>query len=256
MTTLSVIRPRIVTPIAESWSILDVAQRRPPLGWLNVFADAIPELEDVSDIVTSNEQEGGYRSYPLRADLFNAFRCTPLERVRVVIVGQDPYPGIDSYTGKPQAIGMSFAVRRGVTIPSSLRNIFKELERSMPNDFRMPSHGDLTYWAGQGVLLLNTGLTVRPGVPGSHGDIWMGLVVKVLATLAERCPDAIYMLWGAQAQKLRAKGYIGDRAICLEAPHPSGRSAHLGFIGCNHFVLANQILTTKGEAPIDWNLPQ
>jgi uracil-DNA glycosylase len=250
--------PRMVLSItpAETWSVLDVAKRSPPRGWLDVFIDAEPEFEDISSIVENQEKTNNYKSYPLRRDIFAAFKVTPLNRVRLVIIGQDPYHGYDGCTQLPQAVGMSFSVRKGASIPVSLRNIFKEIQRSMPASFTMPNHGDLTSWAQQGVLLLNTCLTVRPSIAGSHGEIWMGFVVKALAALSEVRPDTIYMLWGAEAQKLRVKGHINDKAICLETSHPSGFSARRGFNGCDHFVTANELLLARGEAPIDWNLPE
>jgi uracil-DNA glycosylase len=240
---------QIVEEIDESWSIVDIVQRRPPSSWEKVFEDAYPELKDVSDIL--QEQELKYGSfYPLKKDIFRALELTPLHAVRILIIGQDPYfqtlPD-----GLPRAQGLSFSVRRDDAIPSSLKNIYRELVGSIKG-FVPPSHGDLREWAYQGVLLLNMCLTVRAGQPGSHGDIWMGFIVKVLKALDEIRPRCIYILLGQQAQKLRK--YIGDKAIVLTASHPSGLSADRGFIGSGIFRQCNEELVKLGEEPINWSL--
>jgi uracil-DNA glycosylase len=238
----------IVDPIEESWTIEDIVKKAPPPGWRKQFKEAEAEIVETSQDILNDEITYG-KCYPLRKDIFNAFYLTPLNRVRVVIIGQDPYH-TTCHDGLPQACGMSFSVRRSSSIPPSLRNIYRELERSIPN-FVPPSHGDLRSWARQGVLLLNKCLTVRPGQPGSHKDIWMGFLLKVLSALAEYRPNAIYVLWGNKAQELQTKGYISDRATILTGYHPSGYNGNK-FIGNNHFVEINKILTERGELPIDW----
>lgn len=239
----------VVPTIDQTWSIIKICHERPPFGWKMVFKDAEEELKDISSIL--EEQEKAFGSYyPLKSNIFRAFELTPLENVRVVIVGQDPYHQVNSQTGLPRAQGMSFSVSRDDDIPSSLKNIFKELKNT--TDFKYPNHGDLISWTRQGVLLLNMCLTVRPNQAGSHGDIWMGFIVKVLNALAEEKPNTIYVLWGSYAQKLIK--YIGDRSVILTSAHPSGLSAHRGFFGCNHFKQINDILLSRNETPIDWNL--
>lgn len=244
------IKLRIVSSIDESWTIERIATERTPYSWENVFEDAKPELHDISEILEAQQKNFG-SFFPLKKNIFRAFELTPMKSVRVVIVGQDPYHQVNPHTGLPRAQGLSFSVSRDDDIPSSLRNIYQELQNTVPG-FVKPSHGDLTHWTRQGVLMLNMCLTVRANQPGSHGDIWMGFIEKVLKALAEHRPNTIYILWGTQAQKLQK--YIGDRSIILTATHPSGLSASRGFFGCNHFNKVNEILMKRGESPIDWRL--
>ena len=162
-----------------------------------------------------------------------------------MILGQDPYhePG--------QAHGLAFSVRPGVAIPPSLLNMYKELEKTVPG-FTRPTHGYLESWARQGVLLLNTVLTVRAGQAHSHASLgWETFTDKVISLINEHREGVVFLLWGSHAQK---KGAIIDRQRhhVLKAPHPSPLSAHRGFFGCNHFVLANEWLEKRGETPIDW----
>lgn len=185
--------------------------------------------------------------YPKARDVFSAFNHTPLEKVRVVLLGQDPYHGPD------QAHGMCFSVLPGVQPPPSLKNIYKELEK----DLGVPpvKHGYLMHWADQGVFLLNSVLTVEQGKPGSHrGKGWEQFTDQVIRLLNAQKRPLIFVLWGSYAQ---AKGHIIDAAkhVVLRAAHPSPFSAHSGFFGCKHFSKINQILTARGEAPIDWQLP-
>lgn len=191
------------------------------------------------------EREAGVTVYPPQKDVFNAFRFTELGDVKVVILGQDPYHG------PGQAHGLAFSVRPGVATPPSLLNMYKELEKSIPG-FSRPAHGYLESWARQGVLLLNTVLTVRAGQAHSHASLgWETFTDKVIALINEHRENVVFLLWGSHAQK---KGAIidGQRHHILKAPHPSPLSAHRGFFGCNHFVLANEWLEQHGEKPIDW----
>jgi hypothetical protein len=149
---------------------------------------------------------------------------------------------------------MSFSVRREDSIPSSLQNIYSELVTSV-RGFTKPDHGDLKDWARQGVLLLNSCLTVRPGQAGSHGDIWLGFISKVIKAIAAVNPYCIYMLWGRDAQKLESMILnVGERSIILKAAHPSGLSAKHGFFGCNHFNLANESLLKHKKTGIIWSI--
>ena len=242
----------IKEPIDQSWSIQRITTERPPRTWEHVFEDAKYELRDVSSIL--DEQEKSFGSYyPLKKDIFAAFNYTPLSNVKVVILGQDPYHQSIPLNGvsAPRAIGFSFSVRQEDSIPSSLNNIYTELSNTI-RGFVKSDHGDLREWAKQGVLLLNTCLTVRPNQAGSHGDIWLGFINKVFKAISIVNPYCIYMLWGREAQKVRSM--IGDRSIVLEAAHPSGFSARRGFFGCNHFNLANEALIKQGKTCINWKI--
>ncbi len=183
--------------------------------------------------------------YPKGKHIFNALNHTPVSKVRVVILGQDPYHG------PGQAHGLCFSVPRGVTPPPSLRNIFKEIHTDL--DLPMPSHGDLTHWAEQGVFLLNTVLTVRKGAPASHrGQGWEQFTDEVIEVLGKRSAPIIFLLWGSFAQ---AKVISGKHHIILKAPHPSPLSAYRGFLGCRHFSKTNEYLRSWKQEEIDWSLP-
>ena len=185
--------------------------------------------------------------YPSADNVFKAFDLTPLDKVKVVILGQDPYHG------PHQAHGLAFSVNEGIAFPPSLQNIFKELETDI-EDFQIPMHGDLTSWAEQGVFLLNTVLTVQKGLANSHADWgWEQFTDEVIATLNNQREHIVFMLWGAHAQK---KGRVinKDKQLILTAPHPSPLSAYRGFFGCAHFSKANHYLIGKGYAPINWRL--
>lgn len=239
----------IVRPIDyRTASIETIATLRPPRTWEQVFIDAAPDLHHTSEILKEQEIKfGGF--YPLKEDIFSAFNRTPLYDVKCVIVGQDPYPQM--FGNKPRATGLAFSVRREDAIPSSLQNIYSELAATVKG-FVKPTHGCLDEWAANGVLLLNTCLTVRPGEPGSHGEIWLGFMNRVFKAIAAANPYCVYMLWGKEAQKI--KPMLGERSIILEAAHPSGLSARRGFFGCNHFNLCNESLIRQGKTPIDWRI--
>jgi uracil-DNA glycosylase len=242
---------RIVKPVQENWTLEQVAAESAPSSWQAVFRDAAPELKDVSTILAQQEQQfGAY--YPLKKDIFNAFKLTPLDQVKVVIVGQDPYHQGISIDGvsMPRAMGLSFSVRKGDSIPSSLNNIYKEL--LTVRGFSKPDHGDLSEWARQGVLMLNTCLTVQPNKAGSHGDIWLGFMNKVFRAISHVNPYCIFVLWGKEAQKI--KTMLGERCVVFEAAHPSGLSASRGFFGCNHFNMINEALQKQGKTPISWRI--
>lgn len=188
------------------------------------------------------------RIYPKGSEYFNAFNCTSFDQVKVVVLGQDPYHGPD------QAHGLCFSVPPGVDIPPSLVNIFKEIrsDLGLPQDqFR---HGHLKSWADQGVLLLNSVLTVEAGRAASHqGKGWETFTDRVISILNQEKEHLVFMLWGAYAQK---KGAVIDegRHLVLRAPHPSPLSAHRGFLGCRHFSKANSYLAQHGLQPIEWRL--
>ena len=193
------------------------------------------------------EKAAGKRIYPPGREMFAAFAATPFDRVKVVILGQDPYHG------PGQAHGLCFSVRPGVPVPPSLQNIFKEIQRDL--GLPVPSHGCLRAWADQGVLLLNAVLSVEDGRAGSHaGRGWEGFTDAAIEALGREREGLVFLLWGSYAQK---KGAIIDRQrhCVLQAPHPSPLSAHRGFLGCGHFGKANRWLQGRGLAPIDWGLP-
>jgi len=239
-------------PIDQTCTIEEIATRMPPRTWETVFADAKPELHDVSSILDEQERTYG-QYYPLKQDIFAAFNYTPLPNVKVVIIGQDPYHQTINVSGQalPRAVGLSFSVRQEDSIPSSLQNIYAELANTV-RGFKCPDHGDLREWGRQGVLLLNMCLTVRPGQANQHGDIWLGLMNKVFKAIALVNPYCVYLLWGREAQKV--KPMLGERSVILEAAHPSGLSARRGFFGCNHFNLANDALIRQGKVGINWRL--
>ncbi|WP_067709548.1 MULTISPECIES: uracil-DNA glycosylase [unclassified Erwinia] len=199
----------------------------------------------------ASERAAGKVVYPPQKDVFNAFRLTELGDVKVVILGQDPYHGPN------QAHGLAFSVLPGVAVPPSLVNMYKELVTDIPG-FERPGHGFLESWARQGVLLLNTVLTVEAGQAHSHARFgWETFTDKVISLINAHRQDVVFLLWGSHAQK---KGSIIDRQRhhVLQAPHPSPLSAHRGFFGSGHFSKANQWLEQHGESPIDWtpHLPE
>jgi uracil-DNA glycosylase len=230
------------------WDVIVRSAARMP-SWLPVFQQAQAELKTIAAVLDADVARYG-RFYPLKDNLFKAFELTPLDQVRVVIVGQDPYPQLLS-NGLPRAQGLSFSISREDVIPSSLQNIYKELAMEFP-DWTIPKHGDLTQWAAQGVLMLNVCLTCPQRGAGEHAKygVWMPFIAKVLAAIKAVRPNCIYVMWGTQAQKLAPK--LSEQSIQLMAAHPSGLSASRGFFGCNHFKLINQHLVKAGETPIQW----
>ncbi len=192
------------------------------------------------------EEQAGKQVYPSAVNRFAAFTSTPLQQVKVVVLGQDPYHGPN------QAHGLSFSVPEYEKIPPSLINIFKEIERDY--GYQFPMHGCLTQWAQQGVLLLNTVLTVERGKAGSHqGKGWEQFTDAAISAVNEHRENVVFMLWGKHAQ---AKADLIDdtRHLVLTAPHPSPLSAHRGFIGCGHFRGANEYLAAHQQVEINWHV--
>jgi uracil-DNA glycosylase len=193
------------------------------------------------------EKSAGKTIYPPGALIFNAFNQTPLSKLKVVILGQDPYHGAG------QAHGLSFSVPNGIKPPPSLVNIFKEIQ----NDIGIPmpaGYGNLTRWAEQGVLLLNAALTVRAGEPFSHANFgWADFTNAVIQKISDEKSGIIFLLWGKFAQEKQA--LIDEtKHHVLKAAHPSPFSADKGFFGCKHFSKTNELLVKQGLAPIDWKL--
>ncbi|MCA0900672.1 uracil-DNA glycosylase [Microbulbifer agarilyticus] len=193
------------------------------------------------------EKQAGKSIFPPSAQVFNAFNSTPFDQVKVVILGQDPYHGAG------QAHGLCFSVMPGVRVPPSLKNIYKEMESDL--GIAPPNHGCLQPWAEQGVLLLNTTLTVEESKAGAHqGRGWEQFTDAAVHALAEQRDGLVFILWGSYAQK--KGGFINDRRhLVLRGPHPSPLSAHRGFFGTRPFSQANAYLQQRGGAPIDWSLP-
>lgn len=190
------------------------------------------------------EYLSGKTIYPAAKNIFNAFNLCPIDKVKVVIIGQDPYhePG--------QAHGLCFSVESGVDLPPSLINIYKEIESDIGH--KSKTNGDLTYWASQGVLLLNSTLTVRAHVAASHaGHGWEIFTDAVIRTVAQTQKNIVYMLWGSFAQK-KAEIVNKDENLILCGAHPSPLSAYRGFFGNHHFSKANEYLIAHGKEPIDW----
>jgi uracil-DNA glycosylase len=221
-------------------------------GWAVPLAPmfASPVMESLRAFLL--EQKGqGRRIFPKGSEYFRALDLTPLDTVRVVILGQDPYHG------EGQAHGLCFSVQRGVRPPPSLINIFKEMKADLGID--PPRHGNLTHWAEQGVLLLNSVLTVEMGQAASHqGRGWEKFTDEVIALVARQERPIVFILWGAYAQKKAA--FVkdvsqGGRHLVIRSAHPSPLSAHNGFFGSRPFSRANAFLTEHGEQPIDWKLP-
>jgi len=200
------------------------------------------------EIVTflKTERSAGKTIYPPGPLIFNAFNQTPFDKVKVVILGQDPYHG------PGQAHGLCFSVQNGVQPPPSLINIFKELNEDI--GAAIPNHGNLTHWAEQGVFLLNASLTVRAGEPMSHSKIgWAEFTDTVIKKISEEKEHVVFLLWGKFAQEKRVL-IDESKHLILRAAHPSPLSAHAGFFGCKHFSKANEWLVKNGIDPIDWRL--
>ncbi len=205
-----------------------------------------PYMKDLGAFLRA-EKAAGKIIYPPGPLIFNALDSTPLPQVRVVILGQDPYHGFG------QAHGLCFSVQPGVAPPPSLQNVFKELKRDL--NLEIPRHGYLQHWADQGVLMLNTSLTVEQGIAGSHAKKgWQQLTDRIIEVVSEQRPNVVFMLWGAHAQS-KAKLIDPTRHLMLKSVHPSPLSAHRGFIGNGHFSRTNQFLAKHGLGSIDWQLP-
>jgi uracil-DNA glycosylase len=216
-------------------------------SWGEALAEefSAPYFADLKGFL-QEEKNSGQILFPPGSQIFEAFNRTPVHQVKVVILGQDPYHG------PGQAHGLSFSVPKGIRPPPSLANIYKELATDV--GFQIPSHGDLSSWADQGVLLLNTSLTVRQGQAASHkGKGWERFTAAAIRHLAEQRRHLVFLLWGRHAAD-QAQGIDASRHALFKAPHPSPLSAYTGFFGCQHFSRANQYLAEHGLAPIHWQL--
>jgi uracil-DNA glycosylase len=215
-------------------------------SWYNVLAEEFQQEYFVQLTKFIQERAKTETIYPIEENIFKAFEATPLHKVKVVILGQDPYHG------PFQANGLSFSVNKGVKFPPSLKNIFKELEDDL--GIKNLVNGNLTAWANQGVLLLNATLTVEQGKAGSHQKKgWERFTDKVIELIDRNCEHVIFVLWGSYAQK---KGQHIDRTrhCIIETAHPSPLSVYRGFYGSKPFSTINTYLKEQGKAPIDWSL--
>lgn len=218
------------------------------MNWHDVLGDEKkkPYFQTLMEKV-EHERAVGKTIYPPREDVFNALKVTLLDNIKVVILGQDPYHGPN------QAHGLSFSVLPGVKTPPSLVNIYKELASDI-DGFSIPDHGTLTSWAEQGVLLLNTVLTVEQGKAHSHAKFgWETFTDAVIDAINTHCEGVVFLLWGSHAKK-KGAGIDTGRHHVLSAPHPSPLSAHRGFLGCGHFSAANSLLEAQQKAPISWQV--
>ncbi len=216
-------------------------------SWLAHLASEFeqPYMQQLKAFLLAQKQQNKV-IYPPSKLIFNAFNSTPLDQVKVVILGQDPYHGPN------QAHGLCFSVQPGIQPPPSLQNMFKELSRDL--GLPVPNHGCLQSWAEQGVLLLNATLTVEQARAGAHqGQGWEIFTDKAIQLVNEQCSGVVFLLWGSYAQK---KGALIDKRkhLVLSAPHPSPLSAYRGFIGCGHFSAANAYLVKQQKTPVNWQL--
>ncbi|MBX2977878.1 MAG: uracil-DNA glycosylase [Flavobacteriales bacterium] len=217
-------------------------------GWYEVLAEQFgaPYFQQLKQFLEA--ERSTQQVFPKGREIFQAFKLTPFQQVRIVLLGQDPYHG------PGQAHGLCFSVPQGVPAPPSLQNMFKELERDL--GLPRPVHGDLSHWARQGVLMLNATLTVRAHEAGSHqGQGWERFTDAAIQQLSEYRTGVIFLLWGRFAQQ-KADLIDQRKHYVLTAPHPSPLSAHKGFIGCGHFSAVNELLLAQGNSPIDWRSPE
>ncbi|MBP9721963.1 MAG: uracil-DNA glycosylase [Gammaproteobacteria bacterium] len=218
------------------------------LSWQNKLASVFeqPYMAHLRSFLV-NEKKAGFTIYPPTDLTFNALNTTPFDSVKVIILGQDPYHGVG------QAHGLSFSVPNGIAPPPSLCNIYKELEQDIKN-FVIPKHGNLTHWAQQGVLLLNTVLTVRANQAFSHRNQgWETFTDSIIKTLNTERENLIFVLWGSPA-KAKANLIDSKKHLILTSSHPSPLSSYRGFFGCKHFSKINQYLESKKLAMIDWQV--
>ena len=214
--------------------------------WLEALKDEFGKPYYKKLFQTVNQEYKTRLVFPPAEDIFNAFHLTPLHKVKVVILGQDPYHN------HGQAHGLCFSVKKGVDIPPSLVNIYQELHDDLGCD--IPNNGYLEKWAKQGVLMLNTVLTVRAHKPNSHqGKGWEYFTDAIIRAVNEQDRPIVYLLWGRPAQK-KASMLNNPKHLILKAPHPSPYSADTGFFGCRHFSQANEFLESHGAEPIDWQI--
>lgn len=235
--------------IDQSWTLLDIVAKACPPSWEPVFEESKEDLKRINQFLMEIEASGRMW-YPLKADLFRVFYLLKVHNVKCIIWGQDPYPGTNKSTGLPIAMGISFGTHKGNPIPASLVNMYKRLAATVPG-FVYPAHADLTSWVEQGVLLVNKCLTLDPGNPNSHKDLWSEFTTRVIQYIDKVNPNCVYVLLGNHAQQLAR--YTTSKNIVMTS-HPSGQGAHYGFNTSDIFNDVNKILVNQGKTPIDWNV--
>lgn len=238
-------------------SMISVKRKSPfvippfPKGWEEIFQANIHKIEHSLEYVNEQIIKNGCTVFPNNSDLFNAFRVPP-KRVKVIIIGQDPYYTRDRVSGNPVSNGMAFSCV-GSSIQPSLRNIFKEIRRTHGSE---PESGNLEFWANQGVLLLNTCLTVNEGKAASHGSAWLPVMISILDGFFEAGFGGIICLWGVKAKDFFKKvTFNSNRVEILEAGHPSSTNTSNPFYGCGHFKRIDEIFEEYGKRPINWISP-
>jgi uracil-DNA glycosylase len=230
--------------ITQEWSLIDIVNRKPIIDWLPVFQDSYNDLIRINNFLQSS---GPF--YPLKKDIFRALQLVKPTDIKIIIIGQDPYPGTGG-NGLPVAHGLAFSTDRSNKIPASLAGVYKVLAKTIPG-WVYPSHGDLTCWVKQGILLLNKCLTLDPGASGSHKNLWGEFITRVVQYIDKVNPNCVYLLWGNHAQEI-AK-FTTSKNVLMTS-HPSPQGIHHGFINCNHFNEANDILVKQGKSPVDWSV--
>lgn len=240
--------------IEGKWSILDVVRYRTPLSWEGVFQNCLSGIREISNQIAIHEKQFGFdKIVPHRDKIFRAFELTPLYKVNVVIIGQDPYHQVD-YQGNPIAQGLSFSVPKHFRLNSkaatSVQHILQVVSNTIEG-WKNFGHGCLDNWAVQGVLMLNSALTTVQGVANQHKTIWSGFISEICKSIISVNPGVIFVLWGGDAQKL--SNILGDKVIQIKGPHPVARDGSF-LRDNNHFQLVNYILYQKGKPLIDWNL--
>jgi uracil-DNA glycosylase len=231
----------------EGLSMFDLCVVHP--SWTKFFTDMREYLEDINTVLERDVNMNG-EFFPEKHNIFRACQI-PLDSINVVIIGQEPYYGRHAITSRSKAQGFSFSVDENDTIPSSLINVYAELEKDIIG-WKRPKHGNLLSWTTQGVMLLNLTLTVRPDEPNSHQYIWDGIVIAMIQEIQKANPNVVFVLWGRQAQDMQI--HLKDKTQRFVAGHPSGRSPDKGFFGCKHFSKINKYLKSKGVEPVDWTL--
>ena len=231
-------------------TILSSEAQNPALhsSWMNVLSLEFQQdyFKNLMEFITS-EKNKGKLIFPSSADIYNAFNLTPLSKVKVVILGQDPYHG------DGQAHGLSFSVKDDIKLPPSLKNMFKELEDDI-DAFQLPTSGNLSKWAAQGVLLLNAILTVEAHKAASHQKQgWEQFTDNVIKLVSKECEHVVFLLWGKYAEQ-KERLIDEQKHLILKAAHPSPFSAYRGFFGCKHFSKVNEYLNSEGRTAIDWVL--
>ena len=214
--------------------------------WKEIFNEEFSENYFIELMHKLNEEFSMKTIFPSKQEIFKAFKVTPLKKLKVIIIGQDPYHGIN------QANGLCFSVKKGSLIPPSLKNIYKEICNDV--GYSKYTHGDLTEWAEQGVLLLNTSLTVEKNSPSSHSKIgWNKFTNKIISSISIRKQNLVFILWGNHAIK-KEKLINKNNHLILKGPHPSPLSAYRGFFGCKHFSKTNLFLKEKKIKEINWKI--